>query len=163
MRSHVQKCGMFRQSSAGSHIFRQSSAIFGNVMIWNRNILSMITFGKRRQSSATLWYETGTFPIYNSVRQTSAIVGNLRQPYDIKLEHLIYDHFTFHEDILDRLVVSEQLKDFMVEHLVSRVNFQAALRRTSAEKRKQSQKKMKTVSLEHNADKENKDINILKS
>ena len=71
--------------------------------------------------------------------------------------------FTFHEDILDRLVVSEQLKDFMVEHLVSRVNFQAALRRTSAEKRKQSQKKMKTVSLEHNADKENKDINILKS
>ena len=28
-------------------------------------------------------------PIYDNVRQTSAIVGNLRQPYDMKQEHFL--------------------------------------------------------------------------
>ena len=60
-------------------LMSKSVACFGNL----RQV--HIFFGNRRQSSATLWYETGTSYLWSR----SANVGNLRQPYDMKQEHFL--------------------------------------------------------------------------
>ena len=76
----------YRSAKVGNR--RQSSAIFGNIMFWREYLFYLwypsANVGNLRQTSATSCFEESIFLTNDIVRQTSAIVGNLRQHYILK-------------------------------------------------------------------------------